>query len=147
MMKDKTVQGLVLAGLLMLGLVVIGLLIGWVGSWLIGSSPPVTLDTNVLSSWQFAHELEEDLKTTARQVCIARQEVIRAPTELERVQRRTRLASSENDYVHIASNYNERIRLVLENQFTVPPDVREQAPTLDQLIEELRLSEGLNCPR
>ncbi|MBU0625691.1 hypothetical protein KKF05_05100 [Patescibacteria group bacterium] len=147
MMKDKTVRGLVLVGLLMLGLLVLGLLIGLVGSWLVSLSLPVTSAESALVPGQFVQELEEDLKTAARQVCIARQEVIRAPTELERVQRRTRLASAENDYVRIASSYNERLRIIPETQSIVPPDGREQAPTLNQLIEELRSSEGLNCPR
>jgi hypothetical protein len=52
----------------------------------------------------------------------------------------------EENYARIASDYNGRMRDAFRARLVAPPDVRERAPALPELIDELRASEGLVCP-
>jgi hypothetical protein len=135
---------------LMIAIGVIGIaastgLITLVYAWLNEPARIVSVD-NVRSQWQFAYDMEEDLKASARQVCIARRAVATAPTELERAQRRSQLVAREDNYARIASDYNGRLRDAFRARLVAPPDVRRSALNLEEMILWLRVNEGLFCP-
>jgi len=82
---------------------------------------------------------EEAMRDAARMVCAERRDLRRAPTELERVQLRSRIRNLEIHYRHSAVYHNNLMRGVRE----VPPRVHRAAPTLERMIWDM----GLDCSR
>lgn len=101
---------------------------------------------NVQEQWRFAYDMEEDLKSAARQVCNARVALENANTDWEKQQRQSQLTGLENNYARIASDYNAQMRDKFRAGLVKPSDVRRRAPSLNEMIDELRYSEDITCP-
>jgi len=83
---------------------------------------------------------EEAMRDAARMVCAERLDLRRAPTELERATRRSRIAFAEAHYWSCAADHDILMRDV---RVEVPPGVHSTAPSLERMIWDM----GLDCPR
>lgn len=123
----------------LLAIVIVVLTSGsWIGKWL--TKPGEIFDADkVQADWQFAYDTEEDLIAAARMYCKAVELVDLASNDNERAQRMTQAQAIALNYDRIASDYNARLRDAFRAGWTKPPDVRERAPTLVEMIVELDL--------
>jgi len=114
--------------------------VSWLRAWV--SLPLRKMSAqNVEAQWQWAYNAEEDLQASARQVCNARNTLSEESDENAKVQWRSHVTAREDNYARIAADYNARMRNAFRAKYIRPDDVRENAPNVDEMIEEL----GLTC--
>lgn len=92
---------------------------------------------NVETQWEWAYSMEEDLKASAQQVCNARRSLVQETDVNAKVQWRSHVVAREDNYARIASDYNEKMRNAFETKYIKPDDVRERAPSLENMVEEV----------
>lgn len=130
--------------LVIIALAILGSAVNFVIGWLTKPTDIFGVD-NVENQWRFAYDTEEDLTASARQVCNAENALLSATSDWEKQQRQTQLTAQMNNYARIASDYNGRVRDAFRAGLVKPPDVRDKALTLEEAINQLVLTENLDC--
>jgi len=115
--------------------IVLGI-VGWVGGW-VSLPGRKTSVKNVEEQWEWAYSMEEDLKAAAVQVCNARSAYEQEVDQNAKTQWLSHVVAREDNYARIVSDYNDRLRNAFEAKYVRPDDVRERAPSLENMIEEV----------
>ena len=124
--------------LFVVGLVALLGVVAWVLGWLAVPGQVVSPE-NVRAQWRWAYDTEESLKAAAIQYCAAQDALDAAATDSEwiRQQRQTQVTFHQQNYARIAAEYDGRMRDAFRAGLVAPPDVRDRAPSLDEMVEEV----------
>lgn len=91
----------------------------------------------VTAQWQFAYDYEASLGASASNWCTALADEQSARSEDVRVQLSLQRRAIEQNYNRIKAEYDGRLRDAFRAKLVKPPDVPNQAPTLEEKVAQL----------
>jgi len=119
--------------LFLVGVIILVGVISWGMGWLAVPGQVVS-PQNVRVQWAWAYDTEESLGAAAIQYCAAVAALDASGTEFAREQRQTQVTFMEQNYARIAAEYNGRMRDAFRAGLVAPPDVRDRAISLEDMV-------------
>jgi len=119
--------------LFIVGILIFLGVVGWVVRW---ASVPgqVISPENVRAQWAWAYDTEEAMTAAAVQYCAAVVALDASGTEFAREQRQTQATFLAQNYARIAAEYNGRMRDAFRAGLVAPPDVKQRAIPLEDMV-------------